>query len=195
MEPLGYRYSAWGRNQPYRNTGRHSECIGLNEKGEILMRKMSKKNKIVAVCAAAVLTSVGGGVAFAYWTTTGSGTGSAATGTNSAITVVQTSVVGGLEPGGAAQTLSGNFNNPNSSPVYVTDVVASIAGVTQAVGAVGSCDATDFTLSLATMPVGHEVAAGNAKDAWSGATIAFNNKATNQDGCKGATVNFAYASH
>ncbi|MCU1517519.1 MAG: hypothetical protein JWQ75_2240 [Pseudarthrobacter sp.] len=160
------------------------------------MRKMSKKNKIVAVAAAAVLTSVGGGVAFAFWTTTGSGNGSAATGSNTSIDVVQTSVVGGLEPAGAAQTLSGNFNNPNSSPVYVTDVVASITSVTQAPDAVGTCGASDFTLANETMLVGAEVGSGDGVGSWSGATLAFNNKAdTNQDGCKGATVNLSYASH
>lgn len=160
------------------------------------MRKMTKKNKIAAVCAAAVLTSVGGGVAFAYWTTTGSGDGSATTGTNDAITVVQTSTVTGLQPGGTAQTLRGNFNNLNTSPVYVTDVVASIASVAKATGAPdGTCDASDFSLVGATMAVGHEVASGEGVDGWGGATIAFNNKTgANQDGCKGATVNLAYVS-
>lgn len=159
------------------------------------MRKMTKKNKIVAVAAAAVLTSVGGGVAVAYWTTTGSGTGSGATGTNAAITVVQTSTVGGLQPGGAAQTLSGTFNNGNTSPVYVTDVVASIASVTKGGEVAVGCDATDFTLADATMAVNREVPAGPGQGSWGGATIAFNNKAAvNQDGCKGATVNLAYVS-
>lgn len=161
------------------------------------MRKMSKKNKIVAVCAAAVLTSVGGGVAVAYWTTTGTGNGTAATGTNASITVVQTSDVTDLKPGGAAQTLSGTFNNGNSSPVYVTDVVASIASVTKATGAAaGTCDATDFTLDNTTMAaVNAEVPAGDGEGSWGGATIAFKNKpAVNQDACKGATVDLAYVS-
>ena len=161
------------------------------------MRKMTKKNKIVAVCAAAVLTSVGGGVAFAYWTTTGSGSGTAATGTNAAITVVQTSTVSGLQPGGAPQTLSGDFNNGNTSPVYVTDVVASIASVSKATGApAGTCDASDFTLDNTTMTaVNAEVPSGDGQGSWGGATLAFNNKAgVNQDGCKGATVNLAYVS-
>lgn len=160
------------------------------------MRKMSKKNKIVAVCAAAVLTSVGGGVAYAYWTTTGSGDGTGATGTNAAITVVQTSTVTDMQPGAAAQALSGNFDNGNTGPVYVTDVVASIDSVTKAPDAVGACDATDYTLSGATMAVGAQVPSGTGVGSWSGATIAFNNKAAdNQDGCKGATVNFTYVSH
>jgi hypothetical protein len=42
------------------------------------------------------------------------------------------------------------------------------------------------------MAIGKDVAAG-ASTSFSGATIQFNNKASNQDGCKGATVNLAYA--
>ncbi|UKA60002.1 hypothetical protein [Arthrobacter sp. FW306-2-2C-D06B] len=159
------------------------------------MRKLSKKGKIYAATATVALVAASGGVAYAYWTNTGSGVGSGASGTNTTITVNQTGVVTGLEPGGAAQTLSGNFTNLNTSPVFVADVTASIASVTKGgVTAVG-CDSTDFTLANATMTVGHEVASGTNVDSWHGATIAFNDKATNQDACKNVTVNFAYASH
>ena len=43
------------------------------------------------------------------------------------------------------------------------------------------------------MSVNAEVAAGTAKGSFTGATIRFNDKATNQDACKGATVGLAYA--
>jgi hypothetical protein len=153
--------------------------------------KKSHRKKFVALTAALV---VFGGVAYAYWTAGGSGTGSAATGTTIALTVNQTSTITGLAPGVAAQTLSGDFDNPNTGPVYVTSVTASIASVTKAGGApAGTCDATDYTLASATMSVGTEVVAGDDKGSWSGATLAFNNKGTNQDACKGATVNLAYA--
>jgi len=74
-------------------------------------------------------------------------------------------------------------------------VTVSISSVVKAGGApAGTCDATDYTLSNATMSVGAEVPAGNGKGSWTGATLAFNDKAaTNQDACKGATVNLAYA--
>jgi len=151
--------------------------------------------------AAAIFTAVlfllGGGLAYAYWTVTGAGTGTATTGNTSAITVNQTSTITGLAPGSAAQTLSGTFNNSNSGPVYVTSVTAAISSVTKATGAAtGTCDATDYTLSGATMPVGAQVPAGSSQGTWTGATIAFNNKtSTNQDACKGATVNFSYTSN
>jgi hypothetical protein len=156
------------------------------------MNKLPRKRLVVIVTAALLLT--GGGIAFAYWSAGGSGTGSATTGTNVPITAAQTSTISGMAPGDSAQTLSGNFNNSNSSPVYVTSVVASISSVDKAVGApAGTCDASDYTLASATMTVNAEVAAGSAKGAWTGATIKFNDKpSTNQDGCKGATVNLAY---
>jgi hypothetical protein len=157
------------------------------------MARFTKKSKIALIAAALVLVS--GGVAFAYWTTGGSGTGTASTGSGvSNITAVQTSTVSAMSPGDAAQTLSGNFTNTNSGPVYVTSVTASIASVTKAGGApAGTCDATDYTLANAVMTVNSEIPAGTAQGAWSGATIKFNNKVTNQDACKGATVNLAYA--
>lgn len=142
--------------------------------------------KVAALAGGLVLV---GGVAFAYWTQGGTGTGTAATGNTADITVNQTSTVANLAPGLSAQPLSGNFDNPNSGPVYVTSVTVSIASV----DSTGTCDASDYTLTNATMPVGHEVAHGNGVDGWSGATIQFNDKAgVNQDGCKNATVHLAY---
>jgi hypothetical protein len=156
------------------------------------MRKPTKKTTAIMVAAVTVLAA--GGAAFAYWTAGGSGTGTATTtASTSALTAVQTTTVTGMQPGDSAQTISGNFTNPNSSPVYVTSVTASIASVTKAGSPAVGCDASDYTLGSPVMPVGVEVASGTAKGAWTGATIKFNNKATNQDACKGATVNLAYA--
>ena len=155
------------------------------------MRKFSKRKVAATIAITAILIGGGGAAAIAYWDAGGTGTGSATTGTNAAITAIQTSTITNLVPGGAAQTLSGNFNNGNTTPTWVTSVTVSIASVTP-VGA-NVCDATNYTLANATMAVGAEIAPGSAKGAWTGATIVFNDKAsTNQDGCKGATVNLAY---
>jgi hypothetical protein len=156
---------------------------------------VSRKRITAIAVGTAVLLAIGGG-AYAYWTVSGSGTGTAATGTVAgSITVHQTSVVTNLRPGGAAQTLSGNFDNSDASPVYVTSVTVSIASVTT-VPPGGACAAGDYTLTGATMAVGAEIPAGTAKGAWTGATITFNDKAAvNQDTCKGATVNLAYAAN
>jgi len=157
------------------------------------MRKPTKKSMAIVLSAAIVLA--GGGAAYAYWTAGGSGTGSASTAAGTtAVTAVQTSTVTAMKPGDTAQTLAGNFTNTNGGPVYVTSVTASIASVTKAGGApAGTCDATDYTLASPSMTVAAEVANGTAQGAWTGATVKFNNKVTNQDACKGATVNLAYA--
>lgn len=155
------------------------------------MRPFNRKS---VVAAATVLAVVSGGVAFAYWTNNGSGTGTAATGTDTAITVNQTSVITGLAPGLTAQTLSGNFDNPNPSPVFVAGVLAT--GLTvDAAHADAGCSPDDYQLG-GTATVGHQVAAGNAVDSWTGLTIQFkNDPARNQDACKGATVTIAYTSN
>jgi len=156
------------------------------------MRKPTKKTTAIMIAAVTVLA--GGGAAFAYWTAGGSGTGAGTTSASTAnVTVVQTSTVSAMQPGDTAQTLSGTFNNPNSGPAYVATVTAAISSVEKAVGATGTCDATDYTLATPGMTVNAEIAPGTAKGSWTGATVKFNNKAgVNQNACKGATVNFAY---
>ena len=154
------------------------------------MPKSNRSRNAIGILAAILLLSAG---AYAYWTIGGGGSGSAATGDVTAITVNQTSVVADMHPGDSPQTLSGTFTNGNDGPVYVGTVTASIASVTKAPGAPdGTCDASDYTLTGAAMAVNAEVAADTDVGAWTGATLQFNNKATNQDACKGATVNLAY---
>lgn len=145
-----------------------------------------KKRTVALVTAGAVL--VMGGIAFAYWTNTGSGTGSASTGSNNSIAVHQTSTVTGLAPGLPAQTLSGDFDNPNDTPVYITAVTATVSGTDTA-----GCDETNYTIA-GSAPVNAEIQPGTAQGSWSGLTIEFNNKpAVNQDACKNAVVSIAYS--
>lgn len=150
------------------------------------MLKMSLKAVVLGLLGVFVMA----GAAFAYWTMTGSGTGSASTGTPTAVTVNQTSTVSALAPGSGTQGLSGNFDNPNTGPVYIASVTAVVSG-TDKVG----CDASDYTIA-GTATVNAQVAAGTGVGSWSGLTIAFNNKATtNQDACKGAAVAITYSSN
>lgn len=155
------------------------------------MRINLKSKKVLAVGVAAV-TVISGGAAYAYWTTTGSGTGSATSdAVTEAVTVLQTSVLTELYPGGAAQTLSGTFSNPNAGAVYVGTVTVAISSVTLATGATGTCAAADYALDANPMTINADVLADDTST-WSGATLQMNNTGLNQDGCKGATVNVAY---
>jgi hypothetical protein len=148
-----------------------------------------------AIVVAGVLAVVIAGSAIAYWTAGGSGTGTATVAAAAtALTANQTTVLTAMYPGDSAQTIAGNFDNPNSGPMHVATVTVSIASVTKAPAApAGTCDATDFVLTGAAMAVDAEISPGNGVGAFTGAQIKFNNKAVNQDACKGATLNLAYA--
>lgn len=150
---------------------------------------MHKPTRKIAIVLGTVLLVSVGGAAYAYWITTGAGTGTAQSGTTVAVVVNQTTTVTGLAPGLLAQSLAGNFDNPNAGPVYVAAVTATVTGTDKA-----GCDPTDYTIA-GTAPVGVQVAAGNGVGAWTGLTIQFNDKGTtNQDVCKNALVTIAYAS-
>ncbi|MFG1912545.1 hypothetical protein [Kribbella sp. NPDC048928] len=154
---------------------------------------MHRKKKIIIAAAATLV--IGAGSAFAYWSTNGSGSGTGATSAGASnLTITQTSTIANMFPGDTAQTISGTVKNNATNTAYVNSVTVSIASVTKAAGATGTCDATDYTLADPLMPVGTDIDAG-ATAPFTGATLKFNNKATSQDGCKGATVNLSYASN
>ena len=112
------------------------------------------KRRMAVVASVVVLASAVG--AYAYWTQGGSGTGTATADTTSSITVNQTSSVTGLYPGGAAAGLSGNFDNPNSSPVTISSVTATVSSVSPA-----GCATSNFSIGGAmgstTVPSGSEI--------------------------------------
>ncbi len=155
------------------------------------MSRINRKRGLVGAALVALLLAAG---AYAYWTAGGSGTGSASTAAaQTPLTVNQSTALTAMYPGDSPQTISGTFTNTNSGPIRVNTVTVSIASVTKAGSAVaGTCDASDYTLANAVMTVNAEIPVGSDQGAWTGATLKFNNKATNQDQCKGATVNLAY---
>ncbi|WP_112243732.1 hypothetical protein [Kribbella monticola] len=152
------------------------------------------RNKKKIILAGVAVAVIGAGSAFAYWSTSGSGTGSGATSAGASnLAITQSTVFNDFYPGDSAQTISGTVKNNATNSAYVTSVTVSIASVTQAAGAVGTCDSSDYTLATPVMPVASDIAAGGSHG-FTGATLKFNNKLdANQDGCKGATVNLSYA--
>lgn len=152
-----------------------------------LRKRRVSRNSAVALIAGALLLS--GGAAYAYWTAGGSGSDTVASGTNVPITVNQTTTVAGLAPGLPPQTLGGNFDNPNTSLVYVTAVTATVSG-TSIVG----CGPSDYLIA-GVANVNAQIPAGIGVGAWSGLTIQFNNKPdVDQSVCKDAEVTIAYTS-
>jgi hypothetical protein len=151
-----------------------------------------RRPRWLIVAGIIVVVSVIGGVAYAYWTTTGTGTGTATTGTSSSVVVTQTSAPTDLAPGVAAGPITGTITNNGTSNAHVATVTVAITSVNQGGNPAVGCDATDYTLTGAVMTVDQDVPAGGGTQAFSGATLGFNNKTTNQDACQGATVNLTY---
>ena len=150
---------------------------------------MRKRTKIIAIAAVSVVLAGTATGAFAYWSALGYGGGQAITGQASlAMEAVQEVAINDLGPGVAPEILSGDFTN-TGNPAYVTSVTASIIDVQ---GGAGLCDVSDYVITDPIMLVGAEVGNGANQGSWSGATIAFVDKATNQDGCQGAVVTIEY---
>lgn len=160
----------------------------LSLKGRIMRILGSKKRfALVATTTAAIL--VGGGMAAAYWTTSGSGTGSATAGTSVDVTVSQDSTVEDLYPGGPSQALDFTINNPGPATQYISSVSISVASTSNA-----GCDADDFDVTQPTITPG-QLAVGDTAylSTATGAAISMKNLSTNQDACKGMTINLAYS--
>ena len=156
-----------------------------------LIRGRKRFGVLVLVPAVALV-----GAATAYWTQGGTGTGTAETGTTTGIVVNQTSAVAGLYPGGPAQPLSGDFDNPNAGDVFITSVTAEVQAAWSSQGDVTkpACTAGDFLIA-GTAPVNAEIASGVGVGGWSGLTIALVNGATNQDNCKDVVVPLEYTAN
>jgi predicted ribosomally synthesized peptide with SipW-like signal peptide len=150
------------------------------------VRQLVGRKRTSAALGALLALAVVGGV-FAYWTQSGSGSGTAKAGTTTPVTVNQTSTVTGLYPGGSAVTLSGDFNNPNPGAVKVGDVSV----VVDPAWSSGTCTDADFVIG-GSASVNAEIPAGNGVGAWTGLTIRMANHSTNQDDCKGVTADLLY---
>jgi hypothetical protein len=113
--------------------------------------KISKRTFVVAVATVAA-TMAGGSLAYAYWTTTGSGAATAKAATLVAPTITAgTAPAGQLYPGLTANgtTAGGDLvvsaSNPNAFPITVTITGGTFAGCTTPGVSIGS----PATLSLA----------------------------------------------
>jgi hypothetical protein len=91
-----------------------------------------------------------GGVAFAWWSTTGSGSGTGATGTVVALTTTGSTPSGtALVPGGSAPLVI-TVTNPNPRAVAVTSVSLDGTRSVGTTGSVGACTAPPLAVSATT---------------------------------------------
>jgi len=160
--------------------------------------------KTAAVAVTAVLALGGGGVAFAYFTSSGTGVGSAQVGT-AASDVFILSTDGPttpLLPGNGPQTFDVNVHNDSLQDTYVGTVYMSVmTGTgTDAATAAGTdipgCDASWFTVTPSVaidtvVPAGQTVSSTDL--AVVAPTIAMPVADVNQDACQGALVGISFS--
>ncbi len=133
-------------------------------------------------CALAVA-----GVALAYFTTSGSGTGNATVGSSSAVTLHAT-VSSNLYPG-TSSPVSFTVDNPSSGSQRVGTI--TLSSITVDAGH-SSCSTTitggnpDFAMPAVT--VNQTFAAGNNQSVTPTGTLTMKETGANQDACQGATV-------
>ena len=111
------------------------------------------------------------------------------------LTVTQTSTMVGVAPGVAPAPVTGRLVNHSAESTHINAVEVEIASIThRSHPSVGACGVGDYQVIAARMRVGRTLGPGGST-AFAGASIGFNNKLTNQDGCKGATIHLLYTAN
>ena len=149
------------------------------------MKLITKRRAIFALTAALMVVVVGG--AYAYFTTSGTGTGTAAVGSSSAVTLHAT-VTGSLYPG-SSSPVSFTVDNPSSGKQRVGTISLSSITVDAAhseCSTVITGGTPDFT--MAPVVANQNFANGNGQAVTATGTLAMNETNVSQDKCQGATL-------
>jgi hypothetical protein len=146
------------------------------------MRKLMRKRILVPVAAIAALAVAG--IAVAYFTASGTGSGTATVGSAAGVTITGVSLPDTLYPGGST-TVRFTINNSSSdTAVQVGKVVADTSAGTNGIsGLARGCDPADFTFDDVT--VNDSIPAGRSVEKTS--TLHFANTSVSQDACQGAS--------
>ncbi|MDQ2959116.1 MAG: hypothetical protein M3Y42_19435 [Actinomycetota bacterium] len=150
--------------------------------------KRSKKVLIASGTAAVVLA--GSGVAFAYWTTSGSGSGTATVATSAQTLVLHASTSGTLSPGGSLAVFFSADNGSSGSLQVGTVRLVSITADSEHAG----CSVADF--SMADVAENQTIAANSTAVALSASgTLVYADTSVDQSACKGATLTLDVSSN
>lgn len=147
------------------------------------IKKLFATKKVVAVSATVALTLGLSGAAFAYFSSTGTGAGTASVGSSSGIQLSSV-LVGPLYPGATATPVTVNIHNPGTGAEYVGTISGTVT--TQA-----SCLGSWFT--VAPVIFNTDVAGGASTS--TSTTVALNDSGTNQDACQGLTMAIVWSSN
>lgn len=155
------------------------------------MRKpFSSRKRIVIIGLAAVIVLGGAGAAWAYFSSTGSGTGQATVGSAATWTVTAGTPTGTIYPGYGNSQIAYTVKNNASGEQQFTTATAAVnssgGNVTQNGTVVTGCLATWFTATVSADPsVSTNIApAGTASVT---VTVTMPSSTTNQNVCQGVT--------
>jgi hypothetical protein len=161
-----------------------------------MFRHMFTKRR--ALIASGVIGAVAAGtLAFAFWTTSGSGSGSATAGTDAGVTV-SGDPANGIYPGGSVPVTTTVTNSSSTQSQHVQNLHVAIS--IDSAHATDGCSASWFTYKADSEGSGdsnpHSVTldtdlAASGTQSVDG-HVFMSNPNTNQDACKGATINLAY---
>ena len=115
-----------------------------------MRRILSRLPRTFVVTAAVILLGVAAGSAYGYWRTSGSGSGTASTGTAQAVTIeaANGSPATKLIPGNTADLVL-TLDNPNSYAVTIVGIAQNTGGSVSIVGGAG-CTAGNSAVSVPT---------------------------------------------
>ena len=148
--------------------------------------KMKRKTRTIAI--AGVLTFAASGGAFAYWTTTGAGTGLATNASANGTIVLHAGFLNGLTPG-ASEPVTYTADNFGTSSLFV-GTITPVVGID---GGHPLCLAGDFTIPATASDV--RVPAITSGFAAGSGTLSFADTGVSQDACKGAIVTLTLTSN
>ena len=147
---------------------------------------MQGKRHIALGAVVAVLAAAGG--AFAYFSSTGTGSATATVGSSQALTVNGTPS-GSLYPGGST-TVNFSATNPSTGHEYLATIHLASVSVDSSHASAG-CSASWFTMpdvsASQDIPGG-----GSGTTVTASGTLSMTNTATNQDACQGATLTLGF---
>jgi len=146
------------------------------------MRKLMRKRILVPVVAIAALAVAG--IAVAYFTASGTGSGTASVGSAAGVTITGVAFDDTLYPGGSTPVRFTIGNASSDTAVKVGKVVADTRyGTTGVDGLPVGCDASDYTFGDVTVDA--SIPADGSTNA--SGTLSFADNGRNQNACQGAS--------
>jgi len=142
--------------------------------------RLTRKRTLIALAAAGLLALAG--VAYAYFTSTGSGTGAATVGSTQAVVLHGTTATT-LFPG-TSSTVTFTVDNPSAGTQRIGTI--HLASVTTDAAHTPGCVTTDFTMP--DVVLNQSFPSGNGQSVTATGTLTMANTGVSQDACQGAPL-------